>query len=706
MAVLGMACVGLVTPAAATPDVAGPSDLQPSGSVRTFEDEPVGEPPEGCHAPGTTTPALVSDIRGYESERSLRVYDPSDASQTAIVCPGPPQLGADLEFVVYPDAMPNGFIFSLLGHLEGIGGDPRLVFHLSVPQDGAVQWFDGLGWTRIAPPGTVDTGQWSTLRVQVPSDQQAAHIYVNGTHVGDAGPVGVRAVADVTAYQFASFGTPTQGEDIFIDDVAFGPAVDTPPDTLSEFDVGEDVTIDQTSGEPLQFPHTSVNVPGDEGTETLAAYVARDDAIDQTGVHVASTPDSGVTWQLDDERNPIPDAQSYYFTTLRNGDLLAISYLTFMTPHSQNLQADIESYLSTDGGQSWTARAGTMTAPQAMRPILPQTPRPGRPLGGFVLVHRLVEDSDGTLYQSGYGYYEDDPKYRQIVLKSTDGGVNWTTSATVAYDPDLSGDPRYEGFSEGGLERVADGSLLMVMRTGSYQPMYVSRSTDDGATWTEPEQLLAGPDAQSVTGIFPTLYLMPSGKLVLYIGRPGQSMLSSPDGNGETWTRPTTIDYLNSGNGNALPVGVHDLLVFGDRGAEWSTPRPATPRIWSRSVVVEKPCTNMVNGTHRGPLHVDAGTTCVEDATVTGPITVESEAALIVTASTIRGPISSNSAAAVSVCGSHVRGPIEVTGTSGAVMIGDRTRACAPPTLEGPLRLSGNEGLVVVDRIDARDQER
>ena len=45
-----------------------------------------------------------------------------------------------------------------------------------------------------------------------------------------------------------------------------------------------------------------------------------------------------------------------------------------------------------------------------------------------------------------------------------------------------------EGFCEAAIQRVADGSLLAVMRTGSYLAMYVARSTDNGVTWTTPSR--------------------------------------------------------------------------------------------------------------------------------------------------------------------------------------------------------------------------
>ena len=48
-----------------------------------------------------------------------------------------------------------------------------------------------------------------------------------------------------------------------------------------------------------------------------------------------------------------------------------------------------------------------------------------------MLVHNVVEDTDGTMYLSAYGYYQADPKYRQLILRSTDGGLELVTRSRL-----------------------------------------------------------------------------------------------------------------------------------------------------------------------------------------------------------------------------------------------------------------------------------
>ena len=552
-------------------------------TLRTFESDPVGQVPPGCTTPSGAAPAVVSSARGHDSARSLRLDDPSTTTITKVACAQPAQQGAELSFFAYPAALPGGFLVDLLGHQRDVAGT-QTVFHLGVDGTGRIRWYDGVNWTQVAPAGTVPPAAWTSVDVRVPSGQSAAHVYVGGRYVGDGGPVGVRALTDITGYQFSSNGTPTAGDDVYLDDVGFGPAVDTPPPGgTAPFAIAPPVTIDR-SATPVQMPNAAAVVPHGDGRRVLLAYPAHGDNNTTSGTRFAHSDDLGRTWAADQAANPMPDAASYNLTRLRNGDVLAVSYHTYMVAGSGDLKAEVDSSVSHDGGATWTARTGAMTTPVAMRPISSSSDRPGFSQGGFALVHSVVEDPGGTLYQSAYGYYAGDPKYRQLVLKSTDGGLNWTVGATAAVNPNLTTAPGYEGFCEGALERVADGSLLIVMRIGSYLPMYAARSTDDGATWSAATPLSAG--GQSVTSVYPSLTLLPGGPLVLLVGRPGLSLLSSPDGSGRTWTRPVEADYQNSANGVLLATGPGQLMLFGDRGANWSRPTPDPYEVWSRLVTV------------------------------------------------------------------------------------------------------------------------
>ena len=97
--------------------------------------------------------------------------------------------------------------------------------------------------------------------------------------------------------------------------------------------------------------------------------------------------------------------------------------------------------------------------------------------------------------------------------------------------------PVDEGFDEADLTVTANGDILCVMRTGSYSPMFQSRSTDGGHTWSTP--INTGWQA-----VKPRLTLLPNGVLACASGRGAYGhpqvthVMLSLDGNGEHWETP------------------------------------------------------------------------------------------------------------------------------------------------------------------------
>lgn len=110
--------------------------------------------------------------------------------------------------------------------------------------------------------------------------------------------------------------------------------------------------------------------------------------------------------------------------------------------------------------------------------------------------------------------------------------------------------------------------------------------------------------------------------------------------------------------------------------------------------------TNLVTGTHTGPLLIGPGSTLISGATIHGPVVIEAGASVSIQGSQLYGPIRATRAASLSVCGTHVRGGVLVTGSSGFVRVGaagdDGPPACGPNTVSGPLVLARNAGGVEV----------
>jgi hypothetical protein len=207
---------------------------------------------------------------------------------------------------------------------------------------------------------------------------------------------------------------------------------------------------------------------------------------------------------------------------LSNGTSLWLGYFTDATDDPR--KASVGVGRSTDDGQSFTWTTGTVTFPEALMPW--------KNTAHMSFSRSIIELPDSSLLATVYGQYTTDPKYRSALVRSTDGGTNWDYYSTIACDPNASSD----GYCEPVIQRPPDGSLLAVMRRGPGLTMQSTRSTDDGLTWTAPTPL---PDAAK--SVEPDLCLMSNGILAMSYGRPGDQIMFSLDGNGTTWTSPTTI---------------------------------------------------------------------------------------------------------------------------------------------------------------------
>lgn len=171
----------------------------------------------------------------------------------------------------------------------------------------------------------------------------------------------------------------------------------------------------------------------------------------------------------------------------------------------------------------------------------------------------LAKDNVTPLGRSGTMETSGGPMQRSMLLRSEDGGRNWSYMSTIAAPE--PGDPLGEGFGEPTMARLKDGALLCVMRTGHYHPLYATWSRDGGENWSEP--LYTGMDR----GCDPCLLRSSAGFLALTYGRrypegwsrvrsdrsrwkyPGSGVLKlaiSPDGTGRGWQQTTVGTNMGS----------------------------------------------------------------------------------------------------------------------------------------------------------------
>lgn len=671
----------------------------------TFEADRVGSVPGDCSTLTGYLPATVATGRASEGSQSLRVHDTNASASVGMTCTAPQQQGAYLSFDVNPISL-QGFTVDVIGESVFPTGQPaNSLFRLAVRPNGGIQWYEQwtATWRELSPAGSVEIGKWSQIELAVPSDNAAVRVSINGEYVGSGGPtIGnnssrtneINAITGI-AFTTSGSGAAAVNDDVFVDDVTFGNPETTPEDAVgtAPFHISETTTVD-ASGEQVGFPNPGVVVPTlDGGKRLLMPYSAHEDDDDQAGFFVGASDDGGASWFSGADLNPMPETTGLTFTKLRSGELLAVNFHAYMEGTGAT-EAVVETAVSEDGGANWTHRDGTLTTPEPMRPI-GASERPGTTLAGLVLLHTIVEDPDGTLYMSAYGYYEDDENFRQVVLTSTDGGVDWSVLSTVAVaDPDQADNVAYEGPAEGAIERLADGSLLMVMRVGWRLPMIAATSTDNGVTWSEPVEIEVGPAGQDLLSVQPTMELLPTGELLLMVGRPGIVMTISQSGLGDDWQVPVGIDYVNTENGSFTVLDPTTVVAAGDRG------RAAPWEVWSRQISIDPSCDQTISGNHHGPVRAGAGGLCLIDATVKGSINVTDGGRLVIQDSTVTGPVTTTEASTVAICGSQVGGPVKLTGSTAAISVGDTTAACDPSTIRGRLSITDTAGPVVVDRSE------
>jgi len=195
---------------------------------------------------------------------------------------------------------------------------------------------------------------------------------------------------------------------------------------------------------------------------------------------------------------------------------------------------------------------------------------------GMIAHHGVLQLKNDDLMITMYGNYQGDNeladaypvefnmrKYRTIVVFSSDRGKTWGHPVTVAYkrmlarglDSDSSvisyrdvPAVTQEGFCEPDLTRAPNGDIICMMRSGGRigvgnvpifpTPMYASRSSDEGKTWTTPVQV-------ADRGVCPYLVTLDNGIIVCSYARPGNWLIFSDD-NGQTWKGEFMINTRDS----------------------------------------------------------------------------------------------------------------------------------------------------------------
>jgi len=338
-------------------------------------------------------------------------------------------------------------------------------------------------------------------------------------------------------------------------------------------EVGQPTVINQSDTQRCWFPVLLTHIGA---TKLLLLHMTCADSVDaiKSTARVAKvvylvTEDGGHTWS-----DPVPRVDfPCPWIRLRDGTFIGVvDYPDYVSEHA----ASFRICTSRDGVQFAMSPATVDGSPHKFT-------RGTKDFCGMIFCRSMIEALDGSLLAQMYGRFEGDTLDRSILVRSTDRGKTWKYYSTIGYDPTVGG----EGLNEPCMVRLANRSLFCFMRNESGRPMFRSRSTDDGKTWSKPDRT---PDKYASMSVQPDLTWMHSGVLACSAGRPKCQLAFSTDSDGASWTDPITVFAGPSTCYTSLREVAPDMLLYVHdvTPAGWDKPQPGKfHQILARFVTVK-----------------------------------------------------------------------------------------------------------------------
>ena len=282
----------------------------------------------------------------------------------------------------------------------------------------------------------------------------------------------------------------------------------------------------------------SMNIATDRAGQWLLAVIIR-----EIGVHLTRSEDNGLSWSTPLLIEPV--ARAFYPYLATDGDGAWVVMWSSANHLVRPTVANIRMSRSPDHGVTWST-------PVNMDPTAVS-------LGSQSTLPRVIYDGAGHwvgIWATQWGRPDDHPEYGDdfdiMVSRSTDNWATWTTPTALNTDAATDGADLFERNNNNpDLATDGHGHWLAVWEKGFPPVLEVSRSSDNGATWTDPEKPPI-PPWDGVHNVFPDL---------------------ATDGQGEwiiTW-QPVFVDFAGD-------ASVFDRLIMQmfsqDNGLTWSEPAP------------------------------------------------------------------------------------------------------------------------------------
>ena len=493
------------------------------GAVRSFDGETVGAAPTGCTVVGDVTVQAAALAGAPASNRAVRLTDASASVHTRMTCTHAASAQKSVTFRLLAAQMDTGAIVSLGTSATDALGIWRFFLTRS-GGDVVVKAYNGSAWVTLGTaPGVDPTSRW--IEVRLDATTAKATIEVDRVRF----PTTVRASSGTTmgALMIGSEGTGPVGLKLYIDDLGMAGTIPAFRST---------VAATAPAGSAIRFPGA---VKLADGTVLASYYEAPAHAGTNGVIKMVRSTDSGTTWSAPTlVTDPPYDPRDPKLAVLADGTLLLTYFYTQWG--SPNVLHGTYVMRSTDGGTTWSAP--TQVSTQMSCACGPVTG--GYPLGWAANHGPIVELASGDLLIPLYGTLPGDARQRATVVRSTDGGLTWDAANEVTLAVGSV------AFQEPNLSVLPSGEVIALIRsTSSPVRAYLSRSFDNGATWSAATITDIPAESHSQT-------VLADGSVLLTYGNPARTgrptegvIIADPSGSWNGLAVRSTLVY-DAGNGD------------------------------------------------------------------------------------------------------------------------------------------------------------